>query len=220
MGTILAIRHDSHLLRTVANSTASVLILTGCFAGKPIQLYTSTCTTHVSTTPHTAAFQELSRRARCTHSPLNSAVGGAATGALLFAAHGAAPPRGAVICGTAGAALHWAGQKIDFQHSFPSLLAAWGLLDESAVPPPRPQAKKNTGEVDIDTSPAWWRRVRTYMPFRKMSDEEWEEYQRKKKEEMERERRAALQGSSARIGTDIDSNSKDVGNTNPPARKK
>lgn len=145
------------------------------------------------------------RRGRCKDSPLNSAVGGAATGALLFASHGAAAPRGAVICGAMGAAGHWAVDKVNFEQNYRKLLIAWGLLDPSAAPkttPKPPQApvlasgdgtsEKSSGEVASDNG--FWKRLRPYYPIRKLNDEEWEQHQRKTAAAEERARRAALEG--------------------------
>jgi hypothetical protein len=39
MGSILATRHNTPLVRTTATSTASVLLLTGCFSGKILSMF-------------------------------------------------------------------------------------------------------------------------------------------------------------------------------------
>jgi hypothetical protein len=143
--------------------------------------------------------QETVRRARCKDGPLNSALGGAATGALLFAAHGAAVPRGAAIVGALGAAGHWAADQLALERGFRSLLVAWDLLDESAVPkpakPPAPLPPNvGAGAAAAPEKPSMWQRLRPYYPVRKMTEEEWEAHQRKQTEAETRARQAALAG--------------------------
>ena len=161
-----------------------------------------------------AASQEAVRALRCQDSPLNSTIGGAATGALLFASHGAAPARGAAICGALGAAGHWAVDQINLERNFRSFLVAWGLLDEAALikrrktPTRTPSSaidpgksgrgaiieEAAVGDDDDDKRPGLWQRMRPYFPIKKLTDEEWEEHERKSKLKEERARRAALAG--------------------------
>ena len=166
---------------------------------------------HFFTATASAAVQEGSRTVRCQDSPLNSAIGGAATGALLFASHGASAPRGAVICSALGAAAHWSADKIQLDHSFRSLLIAWGLLDESAAPPKplvavEPSFTASTSpKIDLPEAAAvtdseskrglgLWQRMRPHFPIRKLTDEEWTVHLKKQAQAEEIARRAALEG--------------------------
>ena len=76
----------------------------------------------------------------CVDAPLNSGLGGAATGALLFAAHGASPQRGAALCGILGFTGHIV-LTAGLEHGDAALrrvLIGLELLDPSARPdPPR-----------------------------------------------------------------------------------
>lgn len=130
---------------------------------------------------------------------MNSALGGAATGALLFASHGAAPPRGAVIVGSLAAAGHWAADQLALERGFRSLLVAWDLLDESAVPksvepPATPPQPKALSDAATPEKPSMWQRLRPFFPVRKMTEEEWEAHQKKQAEAEARARRAAMEG--------------------------
>ena len=146
---------------------------------------------------------------RCKDSPINSAIGGAATGALLFASHGAAPPRGAVICGALGAAGHWATDKANLEVNFRRLLIAWGLLDPSAAPKSEhpgiqvsvaPKVTSIEGNKNKENNTiggkvsSMWQQLRPYFPIRKLTDEEWEQHQEKQNAVEEQARRAALEG--------------------------
>ncbi|KAH7616669.1 hypothetical protein NADE_001478 [Nannochloris sp. 'desiccata'] len=197
MGSIIGTRHNTPLLRTTAVSTASVLILTGCFS----------------------AVQETTRRLRCQDSPLNSGIAGAATGALLFASHSAAPPRGAVICGALGAAAHWAVDQIALEKNCRSFLIAWGLLDD--IPSTSnhhrlgnngissSSSSVNRGIEGIEEKEGLWARLRPYFPIRQLTDAEWEEHQKKAAAVEEKARTAALQGvSDAALDIVVDDNHK------------
>jgi hypothetical protein len=165
--------------------------------------------------------QETSRRLRCQDSPLNSGIAGAATGALLFASHGAAPPRGAVICGAIGAAAHWAVDQIALEKNFRSFLIAWGLLDEVAGARDYRKLGKNSSRghemgnlsdssenssieatEELQDEPSLWARMRPYFPIRQLTDHEWEEHQKKQAAAEEKARRAALQGLSDAVALD------------------
>lgn len=118
VGAILAFGNKSPLARTVGSSCASFLLLATSFSG----------------------VQELSRRVFCVDAPLNSGLGGAATGALLFASHGALPQRGAALCGILGFAGHVA-LTTGLEHGDAALrkvLIGLELLDPSARPEPPP----------------------------------------------------------------------------------
>lgn len=144
-----------------------------------------------------AAVQETSRRIRCQDSPINSGIAGAATGALLFASHGAAPPRGAVICGAIGAAAHWTVDKLSLEKNFRSFLIAWGLLDD--VPRLENNNSSTTGQTmatSEEEEEGLWARMRPFFPVRKLTEAEWEEHQKKQVAAEEKARRAALQGMS------------------------
>jgi len=200
---VLAILQNTPVVRFTAASTASFVLLMSCFSGAPRQLSQPSGTYILANynllSPIVvlfAAVQESSRRVRCTDSPLNSALGGAATGALLFASHGAAPPRGAVICATLGAGAHWAYDKLDMDHSVRSGLVAWGMLDPAALPPRKPPPPASTSEKEGSGSDAsgtsWMEWVRPYLPLRKMTDAEWEAHQAK--QDAAKQAAAALAG--------------------------
>jgi len=158
--------------------------------------------------------QETTRRLRCQDSPINSGIAGAATGALLFASHGAAPPRGAVICAALGAAAHWAADKIALEKNFRSFLTVWGLLDDIPSTSNRHKVVSNSnsssehrGVETVEEEEGLWARIRPYFPIRQLTDAEWEEHQKKAAASEEKARRAALQGvSDAALDIAVDDN--------------
>jgi len=157
--------------------------------------------------------QETTRRLRCQDSLINSGVAGAATGALLFASHGAAPPRGAVICGALGAAAHWAADQIALEKNFRSFLIAWGLLDDIPSTSNHHRLGKDSNSSSeirgIEEEEGLWARIRPYLPVRQLTDAEWEEHQKKASAAEEKARRAALQGvSDAALDIVVDKNNK------------
>lgn len=159
------------------------------------------------------AVQETSRSFRCKDSPINSGIAGAATGALLFASHGAAPPRGAVLCGAIGAAAHWTVDKISLEKNFRSFLISWGLLDEIASRRDHHKLENNsTGGIEQveEEEEGLWARMRPYFPVRKLTETEWEEHQKKKNAAEEKARRAALQGVSDAALEELDTNEKET----------
>jgi hypothetical protein len=125
-------------------------------------------------------------------------------GALLFAAHGAAPPRGALICGSVAAAAHWAASASNADAALRRALVSTGLLDEVALPTEAPAGESEGitgGGVEgglpgsKGDSGGWWARLQTYLPIRRMTEEEWEEYQARQ-EAASKERNALLANSS------------------------
>lgn len=105
---MLAVLQQQPLVRFTAASTASFLMLAGCFSGEDLLLgvlgWASAlqkhrlddhqyCNRWISTWYQApvvcAVVQETSRLVRCRDSPANSVLAGAATGALLYKTHGA-----------------------------------------------------------------------------------------------------------------------------------
>jgi hypothetical protein len=87
-----------------------------------------------------AALQETARASDPTrpHGPLNSAVAGAATGAILARVHLGPAQRGAVLAAAAAwapacAAGHWANDRLRLARGFKRWLVDQGLLDERMV---------------------------------------------------------------------------------------
>lgn len=116
VGSVLSVVHQQPMARYTLASTASFLMLAGCFSGAPsvvaaLRTLLACVGAHCSAgcmqdfsvllhVPHQrdarppappylhAAVQEVSRLVRCRDSPTNSVIGGAATGALLYKTHG------------------------------------------------------------------------------------------------------------------------------------
>lgn len=141
-----------------------------------------------------AAVQEGTRRVRRRDDPVNSALGGAAAGALLFASHGAAAPRGAVICAAIGAAAHWTSDALSWDRATRGTLISMGLLDPTALPArPLPHKMSTEGNTSVDDGDkldakteervGFWEKIRPYLPIRKMTDAEYDEHVKKKARE-------------------------------------
>jgi hypothetical protein len=73
---------------------------------------------------------------------------------------------------------------IDLDASMRGLLVSWGLLDSSAM------HKSNRARASSQSAPEpsmfgrVWQSILPYMPIRKMSDEEWEAYEKKQASRM------------------------------------
>ncbi|PRW56707.1 mitochondrial import inner membrane translocase subunit tim17 [Chlorella sorokiniana] len=193
VGSVLSVVQQQPLVRFTAASTASFLMLTGCFS----------------------VVQEGSRLVRCRDSPLNSVLGGAATGALLFASHGQPGARGAVICAAIGGVAHLAAARVEAAGGLQQLLIAVDLLDPPPPPPPgSPEAAAAEAAAQAAAAAAaaqaaapgaagaaaaaqqgearpWWHQ---YLPLRRMSDQEFEDYKAKQDDVQRKRIEAALAG--------------------------
>lgn len=185
VGSVLSVVQQQPLVRFTALSTASFLMLTGCFS----------------------VVQEASRLLRCRDSPLNSVLGGAATGALLFKSHGQPGARGAIICAAIGGVAHLAAARVEAAGGLQQLLISMDLLDPPPPPPPgSPEAAAAQAAAQAAAATAaaaaaaqqqaeqarpWWHQ---YMPLRRMSDQEFEEYKAKQDDAQRKRIEAALAG--------------------------
>lgn len=72
---------------------------------------------------------------------------------------------------------------IDLDSTLRGMLVSWGLLDASAMHKSNRKASR-----DNATEPSMlghiWQNILPYMPIRKMSDEEWEAYEKKQARRM------------------------------------
>jgi hypothetical protein len=141
--------------------------------------------------------QEASRRARRRDSPFNSAAGGAAAGALLFAAHGRPVPQGAIVCAAIGAGGHAFSDWLGMEGGIKGLLISLDLLDEDAEEREAAAARaavkaaaKAAAAAEDSASNRFWSWAKQYAPLTKMSDAEWAAHQRLYADKME----AAAQG--------------------------
>ena len=121
--------------------------------------------------------QEISRAVFCHDSPLNSAIGGAAAGTVLYGAHQANPRTGAFICGCIGAVAHLISDMSYVNTATKHVLVSSGLLDESALESPAPEEASEAGS-------SWWATIEPYMPIRRTTEEEWERYQEERRRKM------------------------------------
>lgn len=178
-GGLLSVLHSAPLGRYAAGTAASWCIFVGTFG----------------------VLQESIRAARGVDSMMNSSLAGAATGGLLLGLHLGRPsalPGAAIGCGVASGC-HWVGDQIKPGQSFRDMLIEWDLLDplpgelEERARQEQLQAAQaaaraasggssSTGGSSSGSSGTGTGGWRDWMPFRRMSDEEWEEHQRKTKE--------------------------------------
>lgn len=118
---------------------------------------------------------------------MNSGIGGAASGVILFGAHKANPAQGALICGMLGATLHWVATVCNLDRNFRRILISNGLLDPSALK----TLEQDSDTVLMDSSSSnrnkdalqsydegssWWDNWKEYMPIRRSTPEEIERY--------------------------------------------
>ncbi|KAL4427821.1 hypothetical protein ABPG75_001910 [Micractinium tetrahymenae] len=190
VGSVLSVLQQQPLVRFTAASTASFLMLAGCFS----------------------VVQEASRLVRCRDSPANSVLAGAAAGALLYKTHGRSGAPGAVICAALGGAVHLLADKIQVAGGFAQLLVSMDLLDpppQPAQPPAEAEQQQSShtsrsGRAEGAAAAAaagqagqppaarpWWHK---YLPIKKMSDEEWERYKSQQDAAQRKRIEAALAG--------------------------
>jgi hypothetical protein len=129
---------------------------------------------HSPARPPPAAAQEAARAVRCDNSPANSAVGGAATGAALFALNGASAPRGALLCAAFASSLHWASDRWNLEGGVRRWLQARGLLDKQLGPGERPAGALPEGAERPEPIYMVW--AQRYLPLTKMTKEEAEQH--------------------------------------------
>lgn len=90
-----------------------------------------------------------------------------------------------------GAAAHWASEKSDIDSNIRRKLVSLGLLDEKALEEIRKKEKslgelrEKNGEIESE----FWKKIKPYMPIRKLTEEEWKAYQEKKKKKRLAERK-------------------------------
>lgn len=100
VGSMLAVMHNVPVVRNTATSTASFLIVMGCFSGRAHRVWRCClavgclcCLTakQLRTSrpcPAAAALQETVRFLQAADTPINSAVAGAGTGGFLYKLNG------------------------------------------------------------------------------------------------------------------------------------
>ncbi|PSC68115.1 mitochondrial import inner membrane translocase subunit Tim17-A [Micractinium conductrix] len=171
VGSVLSVLQQQPLARFTAASTASFLMLAGCFS----------------------LVQEASRLVRCRDSPLNSVAAGAATGALLYKSHGRSGGPGAIICAALGGGVHLAAARVDAAGGLQQLLVSMDLLD----PPPQQeeqqqeQQEQEEQQREASAPRPWWHQ---YLPVQKMSEEEWQTYKGQQDDAQRKRIEAALAG--------------------------
>ncbi|KAL4442039.1 hypothetical protein ABPG77_011300 [Micractinium sp. CCAP 211/92] len=181
VGSVLAVLQQRSLIGFTAASTASFLMLAGCFS----------------------VVQETSRLVRCRDSPTNSVLAGAATGALLYKTHGRSAAPGAVICAALGGAAHLLAGRIEAAGGFAQLLVSLDLLDPPPQPPAKAEQPHSSSSAEAGAAAAagqaggqpssrpWWH---DYLPIKRMSDEEWEQYKSQQDDVQRKRIEAALAG--------------------------
>jgi hypothetical protein len=106
---------------------------------------------------------------------------------------GGHPVKGAAVCAAIGGATYWAGSKVDLSHGVRGALISMDLLDdvsshESSQGASAPgQQKTAAGSAEGEAEKGWFERLSPYLPIKKFTDEEWEEY-KKKQDEMQQKR--------------------------------
>lgn len=179
VGTLLSIRHHRPILAGAATATASYLIVGGWFFST----------------------QELCRVLRRKDTPVNSAIAGCSTGALLFQINTRPAALGAALCGTIGFAAHHAADAINVSGSLRQLLVTLDLLDDA----PHIDHTSAVDSESTDQSIAHeggltkgYKKKRSWLEYvpgiKKMSDEEWELYKAEQDDAHIKEVEAALAG--------------------------
>lgn len=165
-GSIAAVLRQAPLLRFSLGTGASCAFCLGCFGG----------------------LQETARRLRCKDDPWNSAIGGAATAFCLVGIQQNNRLKAAnagLYAAAAAAAVHAADNRWH--------MSMWlrPVTQEELIAAAAANERQRLHEQEVPRVQAWWE---AYMPVRKMSDWEWEDYQQRKAESFKARVKAATSG--------------------------
>mmetsp|Transcript_11375 Transcript_11375/g.34186 ORF Transcript_11375/g.34186 Transcript_11375/m.34186 type:complete len:230 (-) Transcript_11375:405-1094(-) len=120
--------------------------------------------------------QETARRGRCRGDPWNSALAGATAGTVLVGIHQGSRSKGVsagLYCALAAAAVHAVDDRFHMTMWLRPVPEAERIAAEAAAAAAAAE-RRASDEAHV---PSWWERI---LPIRKMSDQEWDDYQEKK----------------------------------------
>lgn len=166
VGSILAVLRQAPLLRSSFGTGASCAFCMACFGG----------------------LQETARTLRCKDDPWNSAAGGGLSALFLVGIqqnHRLKAANAGLYAAVTAAAVHAADNRWH--------MSIWlkPVTEEERVAAAAAAEQRRSHEQEVPRVPARWE---SWIPIRKMSDWEWEDYQHRKAESFKARVQAATSG--------------------------